>query len=243
MKKRALLAATAMLAASLNPIWMAPAMANPPIFDTTGLTPQEVCDAQLRPDYNSDFVTEPENVSEGDWEVVGTELGDEVGDPYGVGTPTPSGVVFDGTYIRHGNSPNVWGGASATLTYPQTGQLYQNLVNLERTITFDCRVSKIVGSGSEIEPAGLQSTGNTTVEEDQIVDGTVEVVTNEEFVEYGEAVDVLICISPNNVTKMKPGTWTRMHGFTGSCTDASNLAGNTDIPSHNNPTTDAGISH
>jgi hypothetical protein len=244
MKKRALLAATAMLIASFNPLLVTPALANPPIQDTTGLTPQEICDNQLKPDYNSDFQTEPQNVSVGDWVTVGDPvLGDPIGDPYGVGTPTPSDNVFDGTYIRHGGSPNVWGGASSTLTYPQTGQLYETTLNQERTTTFDCFVWKIVGHDTLVDPAGLQSTGNTSVEEQAIAGPNQEVITDDDFIVYGEATDVLICISPNNVTKGKPGTWTRMHGFTGSCTDASNIAGTTFIPSHNNPTTDAGINH
>jgi hypothetical protein len=33
-----------------------------------------------------------------------------------------------------------------------------------------------------------------------------------------------------------------MHGFTGSCTEASTIAGTSFIPSHNNPTTDPDIS-
>jgi hypothetical protein len=243
MKHALFLAATAMLVTSFNPILITPAFANPPINDTTGLTPQEICDNQLKPNYNSDFQTEPQNESEGAWVTVSTEQGDAVGNPYGVGTPTPSDNVFNGTYIRHGGSPNVWGGASSTLTYPQTGQLYETLLNQERTTTFDCRVWKIVGSGSEIDPAGLQSTGNTSVEEQQIAGPNVEVVTDDDFIVYGETTDVLICISPNNSTKGKPGTWTRMHGFTLSCTDASIAAGTSFIPSHNNPTTDAGISH
>jgi hypothetical protein len=231
---------TALLSTSLM---AAPAFANPPIQDTTGLTPQEICDNQLKPNYNSDFQTEPQNVSVGAWVTVSSELGDPIGDPYGVGTPTPSNNVFDGTYIRHGGSPNVWGGASSTLTYPQTGQLYETLLNQERTTTFDCFVWKIVGHDTLVDPAGLQSTGNTSVEEQQIAGPNQEVITDDDFVVFGEATDVLICISPNNATKGKPGTWTRMHGFTGSCTDASNIAGTTFIPSHNNPTTDTGISH
>ena len=216
-----------------------PAMAaKPPIADTSGMTPQEVCDAQLTPDENSDFVTHPENENSGEWATVDTEYGDPVGDAYGVGTPSYSGFVFDGSYFRNGGSPNVWGGATATTTYPQTGQMYETTIIQQRTTTFDCVVSKVVGSGSTIEPAGLQSVGNSTLEEQEIQGDDQEVVTEDDFVIEGETVNTLICISPNNATKGKPGTWTQKHGFTGSCSAASIAAGNTFIPSNNAPIVD-----
>jgi hypothetical protein len=45
----------------------------------------------------------------------------------------------------------------------------------------------------------------------------------------------LICISPNNVTKSKPGTWTGKNGFNAAnCPAASIVAGGT-VPSDNAP--------
>jgi hypothetical protein len=93
-----------------------------------------------------------------------------------------------------------------------------------------------------VEPPGLQTTGNMIVNHQTIDVGTDYVITDDPFVVYGQTVDVLICISPNSSTKSKPGTWKLMHGFTGSCTTASTAAGTSFIPSHNNPTTDDGIS-
>lgn len=241
--KRALLAATAIITSSFSPLMTTPAFANPPINDTTGLTPQQVCDDQLKPDYNSDFQTMPINVVYGDW----TNIGDPVpttpdGDPSGYGTPTASGITYNGTYYRNGGSPNVWGGGSATLTYPQTQQMYNSTQDQTRTDTFDCYVWKIVGHDTLVDPAGLQSTGNTTVETQTVPGPDVNVITNVPFVVYGETVISLICISPNSGTKSKPGTWDAMHGFTGSCTTASTLAGGT-IPSGNAPTDDTGITY
>lgn len=242
--KRALLAATAMIASSFSPVLTTPAFAaKPPINDTTGLTPQEVCDAQLTPNEHSDFETYPINQVPGSWVTVNTNYGDPVGEPYGVGIPTAFGIVFDGTYIRHGGSPNVWGGGTAdSLVYPQTGQMYETTLDQERTTTFDCYVYKIVGHDTLVDPAGLQSTGNSAVETQTINGDDQEVVTEDDFIaDGGTPVTVLICISPNNTTKGKPGTWKLMHGFTGSCTDASNAAGTDFIPSGNNPTTDDGV--
>jgi hypothetical protein len=239
MTKRAILAATAILVSSFNPVLVTPAFAvASPITD-----PQEFCEDQLKPnDPNSEFQTESVDVVEGDWVTVNTELGDPIGDPYGVGTPTATGIQYNGTYIRHGGSPNVWGEGSANLVYPQTGQMYETLLDQERSVTFGCHVWKYVGNENDIlvEPPGLQTTGNTVTQEQQIPGDPQEVVTDDDFIVYGETVVALICISPNNTTKSKPGTWTAKHGFTGSCTEASTLAGG-DIPSNNAPTSDDGI--
>ena len=246
MKTRALLAASAMLFGSFTTA-VFPPLATSAYADAAS-DAQAFCEDLLRPnDPNSQFTTSPTGLTTGDWVNDGPPVqGDAAGDPYGVGIPTPSDNVFNGTYIRHGGSPNVWGGASSTLTYPQTGQLFNFSQDQTRTTTFGCEVHKTVpGPGDteqDIYPPGLQSTGNQIVEH-QTLEFTQEVITDDDFVVFGESTDVLICISPNNVTKGKPGTWTRMHGFTGSCTDASTAAGTSFIPSHNNPTTDAGISH
>ena len=122
--------------------------AKPPLGPpaTDGLSPQEVCDLQLTPDEHSDFETYPINVVDSGLVNVGDPYaGTPAGDPEGYGTPTPSGTVFDGTFIRHGGSPNVWGGATSTLTYPQTRQLFNFLQDVQRTTGFDCFVFKIVG--------------------------------------------------------------------------------------------------
>ena len=52
---------------------------------------------------------------------------------------------------------------------------------------------------------------------------------------YDQIVNALICISPNNVTKGKPGTWTGKNGFNAAnCPTASATAGGT-VPSGNAP--------
>jgi len=241
--KRALLAATAVITSSFSPLMTTPAFANPPITDTTGLTPQQICDNQLKPDYSSDFQTMPTNPVYGDWTPDGPPTPTTpAGDPEGHGTPTASGITYNGSYYRNGGSPNVWGGGSATLTYPQTQQLYHFEQDVSRTETFDCYVWKIVGHDTLVDPAGLQSTGNTTVEHDTQPAPDDYVITNVPFVVYGQTVISLICISPNSGTKSKPGYWVAMHGFTGSCTTASTIAAGT-IPSGNAPTDDVGITY
>ncbi len=235
MSKRAILAATAMVAASFNPVLMTPAWAIPPVQDTSGLTPQEVCDAQLLPNNpNSEFSTIAENISAGPWEPVGNPVPtDPIGDPYGVGTPTSSNIFLENSYFRNGGSPNVWAEATATLTYPQTGQMYETEVTQRQTTTFDCHVHKDT-PGSHVEPEGLQSFGNSTIEEDVGPGEPVEVITDEDFILEGQTIYALICISPNNATKGKPGTWTKKHGFTGDC-DAASVAAGGPVPSGNAP--------
>jgi hypothetical protein len=234
--KRAFLAATALLATSVSPTFTTPAFAAPPpINDTSGLTPQQVCDEQLTPDEHSDFTTFPSNESTGDWVTVGTDLGDPIGDPYGVGTPVPSNVFLSDSYFRNGGSPNVWALAEADLTYPQTGQMFETVVHQQRTTTFDCTVQKVVGSGSTIEPDGLQSTGNSTIETQDVPGDPQEVITNDPFVVQGATVHALICISPNNVTKGKPGTWTGKNGFNAADCPAASIAAGGTVPSDNAP--------
>lgn len=212
-----------------------PALANPPINDTSGLSPQQVCDLQLQPNNSADFQTVPQNVSVGGWVTVSTDIGDAIGDAYGVGTPTFSDVFLSDSYFRNGGSPNVWALATATETYPQTGQLYETTLHQEQTTTFDCYVWKIVGHDTIVDPAGLQSTLNTTVEKQDLPGDPQEVITEDDFVIQGETVHALICISPNNVTKGKPGTWTGKNGFNAAnCPAASISAGGT-VPSDNAP--------
>jgi len=238
MSKRAILAATAILVGSFNPVLMTPAMATkPPINDTTGLTPQEVCDLQLSPDENSEFQTEPVGLISGDWVVVDTVIGDPIGAPYGVGTPTYSNVFLSNSYFRNGKSPNVWAMAAATATYPNTGRMHETEVVEERTDTFGCHVWKFVGPNDQnlVEPPGLQSTGNSAVDEQSSPGDPVEVVTSDDFIEQDVAVRALICISPNNVTKGKPGTWTGKNGFNAANCPAASIAAGGTVPSGNAP--------
>jgi len=219
------------------------------IHDDTGLTPQEACEEQLRPIAASGFLTEAIEVSVGGWVDDGPPYqGESAGPKYGVGTPSYSAINAgaSGGFYRNGGSPNVWGTAVANATiYPQTGQDFNFYTDQTRTTTFGCHVFKDPGNApgqgpDEISPPGLQTTGNTTAEhQTRIFHDTHAVITEDDFTAPG-AVDVntLICISPNNVTKAKPGTWTPKHGFTGSCTAASTAAGTTFIPSNNNPLAD-----
>jgi hypothetical protein len=235
MKTRAALAATAMLVTSFNSVLVTTAFA----VEVPADDAQQFCEDQLKPNNpNSDFQTEPVGLIDSGWVDDGPAYPDSpAGDPEGYGTPTPSGVVFDGTYIRHGGSPNVWGGATSTLTYPQTRQLFNFKKDQTQTITFGCHVWKETPGGLN-EPPGLQTVGNVITDHQTIDAGTDYVISDDDFIVEGETVDVLICISPGK----KPGAWRQMHGFTGSCTAASTAAGTSFIPSHNNPTTDPDVS-
>lgn len=216
-----------------------PAFASkPPINDTTGLTPQQVCDGQLTPAERSEFTTHPEGEFSLGWVNDGAPVqGSPVGPAYGVGTPTYSNVFFTDGFFRNGGSPNVWGGATATETFPQTGQVFQFSQPQTRTTTFDCHVHKNVGrdGSNHLEPPGLQSSGNSTLERRTIDLALAEVISSVPFVNFGTTVYALICISPNNATKGKPGTWTGKHGFDANlCQAASDFAGGS-IPSGNAP--------
>ena len=237
--KRALLAATAILSSSFVAV---PAYAGindniplNPINDTTGLTPQQVCDAVLRPnDDHSGFQTAP--TDEEDNVVLSSTLVTD-STPWqqvGTGTPTYSGYGnFDSTYHHNGSSPNVWTGADAnTATYPTSDLYFHQHYHQIVGSTFGCAVWKDpggVGHGPDaIYPPGLQSTGNSTVT------GSNDVPADDYIDHSGGPVttggsyhdtNVLICISPNNVTKGKPGTWTQKNGFTGSCSAANTAAG------------------
>jgi hypothetical protein len=240
--KRALLAATAALLT--NAIMTTPAFADVDLtpVNLTDATPQDVCDEALKPDENSGFMTEPTVTNDTGWVDDGAPVrGANVGDPVPTGTPTAGPIVFNGTYFRNGGSPNVWGGGNATLHFPNSTQEFETSQHQTDTITVSCRVWKFEGPDNDIlvQPPGLQTTGNTSVSE-QDVPGPDGFDTNNGPIDVeGADVTTLICISPNNVTKTKPGTWTTKHGFTGSCTDASTAAGTSFIPSGNAPTTDA----
>ena len=249
MNYRALLSAAAIISTSFSPILTTAAMADDdivltPITDATDQSPQDVCDDVLRPAAASGFQTEPTDISDPGFVNVGDpypDLDDPLGPPSGFGSPTASGLVFNGSYFRNGGSPNVWGGANATLTFPQTQQLFDFKQDQTDTVTFGCRVWKFEGPDNDIlvQPPGLQTTGDMVVDHQTIDLGPQNLITNDPFVEQGDLVIALICISPNNTTKSKPGTWTAKNGFTGSCTDASTAAGGS-IPSGNAPTTDTG---
>lgn len=257
MKYRAFLSAAALIGTSLSPILTTAARADEgddivltPITNAEDQTPQQVCDDVLRPAAASGFQTEPVSVSDGGWVNAGAaypDLTNPQGPASGYGTPTASGLAYNGTYYRNGGSPNVWGGANSTLTYPQTQQMFEFLQDQTDTISFGCHVWKYVGENSPngpnlVEPPGLQTTGNVTTNHQTIDLGPQNYITDDDFIVSGGTVISLICISPNNTTKSKPGTWTAKHGFTGSCTTASNMAGGS-IPSGNAPTSDADITY
>jgi hypothetical protein len=237
--KRALLAATAAIAMTVNPILATPAFADDvtPITNSD-LSPQEVCDLVLNPSVNSGFLTEPVDEVVGDLVNDGLPIqGDADGDPSGYGTPIFSNVFLSNSYFRNGGSPNVWALAEATETFPQTQQLFSFTQNQTQTTTFGCRVWKFEGPNNDIlvQPPGLQSTGNSSVEETTIDLPDQNVITDDDFIITGETVHALICISPNNVTKSKPGTWTGKNGFNAAnCPAASITAGGT-VPSDNAP--------
>lgn len=235
-------AIAALLSCSLlTPVTPAMAVEQVPPTLNSPLTPQEVCDAQLRPDLRSEFRTQPIEISNTGWvNVGGPRLGDAAGDKSGFGTPVASNVFLTSGFFRNGGSPNVWGGATATLTYPQTQQLFNLLQDQSMTTTYDCHVHKDVGGGqngdaNHIEPPGLQSSGNTTVQLQTISAGTRNEITEDDFVVAGQTITTLICISPNNMTKGKPGTWTAKHGFPVSQCDAASLAAQDWVPSANAP--------
>lgn len=214
-----------------------------PIADTSGMTPQQVCEAVLRPnDDHSGFMTAPTNESDG--VVLSQELVTDT-TPYqqiGTGTPTFDDYSnFDTTYHRNGGSPNVWTGADAgTETFPTSDLYFHQHFHQIIGSTFDCAVWKDPGGvhgPDSIYPPGLQSTGNSTQT------GTNDVPTDDYIDHNGGPVtvggsfhdtNVLICISPDSTTKGKPGAWRNMHGFPGSCSDANTAAGGT-VPSGNDP--------
>ena len=233
MKKRAFLAATAVLVTSFQPMIITPAMADA-VDDA-----QKYCEDQLKPnDPNSEFQTEPVGLVEGDWTDVGAPVRDEdVGDPVPTGTPVASNVFLSDSYFRNGGSPNVWARAQATLTYPNSTQEYTTLQHQTLTTTFGCHVWKFVGPDDHtlVEPPGLQTLGNVITDERDVPGPNGFDTNNGPITLYDQIVNALICISPNNVTKGKPGTWTGKNGFNAAnCPTASATAGGT-VPSGNAP--------
>jgi hypothetical protein len=216
--------------------------------DTTGMTPDQICAATIHPAVPSGFTAQATDVTPGSWTNVGAaypdlETGPLPNTAHGYGTPSASGLQFDGTYFRNGGSPNLWGGATAgTLTYSQTEATYNFLQDVTRTTTFGCYVFKVVGENSPngphtVVPPGLQSTGNSLVESDTVPanPATGSYVTNDQFVDSSGATPlaVLICISPGS----KGGKWTGKNTFPSSqCQSASTSPGVSQwIPSGNVP--------
>jgi hypothetical protein len=245
MNYRALIGAAALVSTSLSPIFTTAAFADDdiiltPITNASDETPQEVCDDLLRPAAASGFMTEPVDPNDPGYVNVGNpypDLSSPEGPASGFGTPVASGLVFNGSYYRNGGSPNVWGGANATLTFPQTQQLFDFKQDQTDTITFGCRVWKYEGPNNDIlvQPPGLQTTGNVVVDHQTIDLGSQNYITNDPFVESGDLVIALICISPNNVTKSKPGTWTGKNGFNAANCPAASIAAGGTVPSDNAP--------
>jgi hypothetical protein len=246
---------TAAIAALLSCSLVTPAYAANavPIQDTSGQyqTPQQLCDAVLRPAAPSGFVTEPVNISDSGLVNDGAAYqGSAIGDPYGVGATRYENFFLTEGFYRNGGSPNVWGGGRVDKIWADTAQMFNMLQNKKRTLTFGCKVTKDPADGpndpntglprgpDEIMPPGLQTTGNSMVE---IVTGapadppTKEFLLGQEFREPGIVAYGLICISPNNVTRGKPGTWTGKHGFLAENCQAASDAANQWIPSGNAP--------
>ena len=244
MNYRAFLSAAAIISTSFAPIATTAAWADDgddiiltPLTESDS-TPQQVCEDVLRPAAQSGFQTEAVNVSDGGTVNVGAAYFDPssdtgpAGDASGYGTPTPSNVFLSNSYFRNGGSPNVWAMAQATLTYPQTQQLWNLLQDTSHTITFGCHVWKVVpGNGNIIEPNGLQTVGNQSVSLATIPAGVGNRITDDDFVIANDPVLALICISPGS----KGGKWTGKNGFNpANCGAASTAAGGV-IPSGNIP--------
>lgn len=244
MKYRALLSAAAIVSISFAPIATTAAWADDgdgiiltPLTEND-VTPQQVCDDVLRPAAQSGFQTEPVNVVDTGFVNTGAPYFDPdpetgpAGDPSGYGTPTASNVILSNSYFRNGGSPNVWALAQATLTYPQTQQMWNLLQDQTDTITFGCHVFKVVpGNGNIISPPGLQTTGNQAISTRTISAGVGNKITNDPFVITGDTVVALICISPGS----KGGKWTGKNGFDSSKCAAANTAAGGTIPSGNIP--------
>jgi hypothetical protein len=237
---------TAAIAALLSCSLMTPASAlpvsSPSIEDASGMTPDQICQSQLKPDERSGFTSKAK--------VTGTSSSDgvpykgsEAGPKSGYGTVTLSNVFLTSGFWRNGGSPNVWGGATARKTWDQTQQLFNMLKDVTTTVTYDCYVSKNPGGDNgpdEIAPPGLQSTGNTSITVDKgVAAGQQNIITEDDFIIDNASGYALACISPNNVTKAKPGEWVGKNGMTGADCHAAQLAGAfanlNSVPSNNAP--------
>jgi len=209
-----------------------------PIVDST-LTAQQICDLQLRPADPSEFSTFPMNEREGNWERTGrSQLGNPVVPEQRrrVGGGSSGNVQVTNDPYRNGGSPNIWVRASADVTYNME-KLYETNFEVSRTTLFDCDVTKIVGQGNLVDPHGLESYNNGTVELDWQVGGAADRVWRPDGQEtdYGQTVYVLACISPNNTTKGKPGEWRGKHDFTVADCERFATMNLGPVPSYNSP--------
>jgi hypothetical protein len=246
MTKRALLAATAVTSVLASSLISTPAMANQSPYtveqSAAFADPQAVCEDQLNPNEHSGYQTEAINFSTNT--VNGPDVVDD--DPYqqvGTGTPTFTGISFGTHFHRNGGSPNIWVDGTAEQEIWPTSDLYYHTHHTETTITtFDCDAYKIVpGTGERIDPNGLSSQGN------QMATDVQENVPGPDYIDHnggpytdpetGIALDnILICISPNNTTKSKPGTWTGKHGYlSADCPYAAAHVDSNWVPSGNAP--------
>ena len=238
--KRALLAATAILISSFNPVLITPAFAaKPPLVPpaTDGMSMQDVCDAQLTPNDPADFQTFPKPGTIVEVTTPGTPEKD--GDAFLVepgGTPTYSDFSNWGLPFRNGGSPNIWAAAEfGAATYPFTVLHFHTTVTDSIASTFACEVLK-TNPNNIADPAGLETTGNIVVDTDTHSGPDVTEQGDPITIPGTFVAQVLICISPNNVTKGKPGTWTGKHTFTDQeCYDLDKSDLSTWVPSHNAP--------
>jgi hypothetical protein len=228
-----------------------------PIQDTNGTyaDAQALCEAVLKPAAPSGFLTEPVGLNlNTPWENDGAAYPTtSAGPKSGYGTPVPSNIFLTSGFFRNGGSPNIWGGATSRLTYPQTQQLFNMEQKQKRTLVFGCKVYKNPADGpndpnpddeygpDEIMPPGLQTTGNSIVQTQTVpaVPPTQIIISEDDFIVDSASGYALACISPNNTTKAKPGTWVGKHGMTDAmCNQAQAngaFANLPYVPSSNSP--------
>ena len=234
--KRALLAATAILFSSV--VSITPAQAVPGIGPpaTDGLTMQQVCDLQLRPNDPADFSTWPKNIGTPTL-ISSTTVRDATHfDQTPVGDPTYSGFSGHRNPFRNGGSPNVWAQADANSAHYASSLLhYHTTITDTFATTFDCEVQKTVGNGNLVDPRGLESSNNSVLSTQTRAGPDVTEVGGPMTIAGSFIAQILICISPNNTTKGKPGDWRGMHEFpTANCPQAS-LDAQDWVPSENAP--------
>jgi hypothetical protein len=239
--KRALLAATAIMVSSFAPVTAAIAghSTTNPIIDSSGKTMEEICLEALNPNYHADFTTTP--VTTGDTDYVPTGMTRDAGavspeQRRKVGGPLATGVtqVFNTPY-RNGGSPNLWVEGRADVTYAME-KLYNTEIEVRRTVTFMCDVTKRVGRNNVlVDPHGLESYGHQSIDTKWVAGPTVW-RPDGTTTDIGVTVYVLACISPNNTTKGKPGEWVGKHGFTkAQCETFAATPNLPDVPSQNSP--------
>ena len=228
--KTKLLAATAVIFASLSPVFSSPALA---ITPEAQADLQTACEDLLRPnDPNSEFQTEPKGVTE--------STGAEFLQSSSVISSTPGGVLLSQTSVynngsehRHGGSPNIFGSFTVTSTYTGGSTTSLNTYAQTTTYTFGCRVWKEPQPGHVIEPGGLQIEYGQTLDE-TLVTRTEQVTVSNPNTTQVTTGDGVICISPTR----NPGTWRTQNGYTGTCSTAlfNSLAGIPEpIPSNSLP--------